>query len=134
MSPPLSVVEIVGKIYVASLELSDTHRSICLWTTQKKKPIFTHALAHGIEKTVSESGEVTQKPRWITAVTTLRYSDLFASGSHCMFVESRKLIFFRLLGWRDPTVEAGIDIEIVLTCRMCFCPRSCQFSATAHAA
>lgn len=57
-------------------------RSICLWTTQKKKPAFTQALAHGLDESQVdvEDMEVVRKPRWITAVGALRYSDLFASG------------------------------------------------------
>ncbi|KAI0267393.1 WD40-repeat-containing domain protein [Gloeopeniophorella convolvens] len=55
--------------------------SICLWSTQKKKPIFTHAVAHGFSETLSETEGLLRSPRWITALGTLRYSDLFASGS-----------------------------------------------------
>ncbi|KAF9559769.1 Rnu3ip2 protein [Agrocybe pediades] len=55
--------------------------SICLWTTTKKKPVFTQALAHGFNEVVSESEGVIKTPRWITALATLRYSDLFVSGS-----------------------------------------------------
>lgn len=55
--------------------------SICLWTTQRKKPIFTQAVAHGFSETVSGTEGVIRTPRWITALGTLRYSDLFASGS-----------------------------------------------------
>ncbi|KAL1760755.1 WD40-repeat-containing domain protein [Schizophyllum commune] len=55
--------------------------SICLWSTQKKKPIFTQPLAHGLHETPSETEGVVQTPRWITALACLHYSDLFASGS-----------------------------------------------------
>ncbi|KAI0689539.1 WD40-repeat-containing domain protein [Cytidiella melzeri] len=57
--------------------------SICLWTTQKKKPVFTQALAHGMDEshTETEDVEIVRKPRWITALACLRYSDLFVSGS-----------------------------------------------------
>ncbi|KAI0299400.1 WD40-repeat-containing domain protein [Multifurca ochricompacta] len=43
--------------------------SICLWTTQRKKPIFTHAIAHGLNETVSETEGLIRTPH------------LFASGS-----------------------------------------------------
>lgn len=47
--------------------------AIHLWSTQKRKPLFTFPLAHG------------QAPKdafnWITSLGALRYSDLFASGS-----------------------------------------------------
>jgi hypothetical protein len=54
--------------------------SLCLWTTQKKKPIFTQALAHGLNQVRSETEGLIETPRWITAIASLRYSDLFASG------------------------------------------------------
>ncbi|KIY49676.1 WD40 repeat-like protein [Fistulina hepatica ATCC 64428] len=54
---------------------------ISLWSTQKKKPIFTHATAHGLQDAHSSTEGVIQTPRWITAIASLRYSDLFASGS-----------------------------------------------------
>jgi len=47
-----------------------TFRSLSLWHTGKKKPIFTQAFAHGIDET----------PRWITSIAHLRGSDLFVSG------------------------------------------------------
>ncbi|KDR77359.1 hypothetical protein GALMADRAFT_246747 [Galerina marginata CBS 339.88] len=55
--------------------------SIGLWNTQKKKPIFTQALAHGFNEALSESEGVIKTPRWITALASLRYSDIFVSGS-----------------------------------------------------
>ncbi|KAJ6624697.1 WD40-repeat-containing domain protein [Mycena sp. CBHHK59/15] len=55
--------------------------SLCLWSTQKKKPIFTQALSHGFNEAESSTEGVIQTPRWVTAVASLRYSDLIASGS-----------------------------------------------------
>ncbi|KAG6817022.1 hypothetical protein H0H87_000644 [Tephrocybe sp. NHM501043] len=55
--------------------------SICLWTTLKKKPIFTQPLAHGFNEAHSETEGVIRTPRWVTSLASLRYSDLFASGS-----------------------------------------------------
>ncbi|EAU84125.2 Rnu3ip2 protein [Coprinopsis cinerea okayama7 len=55
--------------------------SICLWNTQKKKPIFTQPVAHGFHETHSSTEGLLKSPRWITALGTLRYSDLFFSGS-----------------------------------------------------
>ncbi|KAI9513484.1 WD40 repeat-like protein [Russula earlei] len=55
--------------------------SICLWTTQRKKPIFTQAIAHGFTETISETEGVIRTPRWITTLGALYYSDMFASGS-----------------------------------------------------
>ncbi|OAX43760.1 WD40 repeat-like protein [Rhizopogon vinicolor AM-OR11-026] len=55
--------------------------SICLWTTQKKKPIYTQTLCHGFHEVQSATEGLLRTPRWITAVASLRYSDTFASGS-----------------------------------------------------
>ncbi|KAJ7743941.1 WD40-repeat-containing domain protein [Mycena maculata] len=55
--------------------------SLCLWSTQKKKPVFTQALAHGLNEAESATEGVIQTPRWVTSVASLRYSDLIASGS-----------------------------------------------------
>ena len=58
-------------------------RSLSLWSIQKKKPIFTQAVAHGMDEShvETEDIEIVRKPRWITAVASLHYSDLFASGA-----------------------------------------------------
>ncbi|KAM5539750.1 hypothetical protein V8D89_006563 [Ganoderma adspersum] len=57
--------------------------SISLWSTQRKKPVFTQALAHGMDLSQVEAEDIrtVRKPRWITALGSLRYSDLFVSGS-----------------------------------------------------
>ncbi|THH29233.1 hypothetical protein EUX98_g4954 [Antrodiella citrinella] len=57
--------------------------TISLWTTTKKKPIFSYAVAHGMDEAHvnTEDVQIIRKPRWITSICSLRYSDLFASGS-----------------------------------------------------
>ncbi|KAG7093625.1 hypothetical protein E1B28_007289 [Marasmius oreades] len=55
--------------------------TISLWTTQKKKPIFKQPVAHGLNETLSTTSGMILTPRWITTLASLRYSDLFASGS-----------------------------------------------------
>jgi hypothetical protein len=55
-------------------------RTISLFTSQRRKPIFKQPLAHGLNESVSETEGVIQTPRWITALSTLRYSDIFVSG------------------------------------------------------
>ena len=66
--------------------------SISLWTAQRKKPIYTVTLAHGLDPQLApEEASADQDPspevpgrakaRWITALTTLPYSDLILSGS-----------------------------------------------------
>lgn len=62
------------------LILVEVDRSICLWHTGKKKPIFTAGLAHGVSKTVSESEGSILHPRGIASLAALRGTDLFASG------------------------------------------------------
>ena len=66
-----------------SVKIADVFlfRSICLWTTLKKKPVFTQAIAHGFHETQSSTEGLIQTPRWVTALTSLRYSDIIASGN-----------------------------------------------------
>ncbi|KAJ3905753.1 WD40-repeat-containing domain protein [Lentinula edodes] len=71
--------------------------SICLWSTSKKKPVFTCSVAHGAynplpEQVDEEEIEIPPHPRWITALASLRYSDLFASGSYDGNIRLWKLI------------------------------------------
>ncbi|KAK9703116.1 pre-rRNA processing protein [Basidiobolus ranarum] len=69
-----------GSIDVVSLIDEETFLSgsdsgtISLWSTTKKKAIFTLPVAHGID-------ELSQTPRWITSIASLKYSDVFATGS-----------------------------------------------------
>ncbi|KZT01604.1 WD40 repeat-like protein [Laetiporus sulphureus 93-53] len=78
--------------------------SISLWTTQKKKPVFTQGLAHGIDESQvdTEDVDIVRKPRWVTAIGCLRYSDTFASGSWDGDIRLWKLEFklksFSLIG------------------------------------
>ena len=65
--------------------------TLSLWALHKKKPIFSVALAHGLDhpmKPEEVSAEVVpdakvpeRLPRWITALATVPYSDLVLSGS-----------------------------------------------------
>ncbi len=66
--------------------------SLSLWVTHKKKPLFTIDKCHGVEEPIASdeaSAEVdpakrivpVPQPRWITALTTIPYSDLILSGS-----------------------------------------------------
>ena len=64
---------------------------ISLWAIHKKKPIHTYSLAHGIDPPmrldeVSADANPSRplpdpQPRWITALTTIPYSDIILSGS-----------------------------------------------------
>lgn len=66
--------------------------SISLWSTTKKKPLFTVTLAHGLnpppaasemsaDVRPNESLVPPAQPRWITALCAVPYSDLLLSGS-----------------------------------------------------
>jgi ribosomal RNA-processing protein 9 len=66
--------------------------SLSLWVAHKKKPIFTLPLAHGINPPLTPeeaSAEANPDPKlvpapqpcWITALTTIPYSDVILSGS-----------------------------------------------------
>lgn len=58
--------------------------TICLWSTGKKKPIYSKVLAHGTDTDGHNSLVESTKepaPRWITALAALRGTNLFASGS-----------------------------------------------------
>ncbi len=70
-----------GKFYVTPDFIF--FRTISLFTSQRRKPVFKQSLAHGLHETFSETEGVIQTPRWITALSTLRYSDVFASGLSC---------------------------------------------------
>lgn len=52
-----------------------------MWSTGKKKPVFSWAIAHDLQKTYSETEGPLENPRWITALASLPYSDVFASGT-----------------------------------------------------
>lgn len=66
--------------------------SISLWAIHKKKPMHTISLCHGLEPSLQpdEASAETHpdpkvipqaSPRWITALTTIPYSDVVLSGS-----------------------------------------------------
>jgi ribosomal RNA-processing protein 9 len=54
---------------------------LSLWEISRKKPVFSVHTAHGLNTVESESEGDINTPHWITAIATLRYSDLFVSGS-----------------------------------------------------
>jgi ribosomal RNA-processing protein 9 len=65
---------------------------LSLWVIHKKKPVFTLPLAHGMDPPLEPqeaSAEMdpektivpAPQPRWITALTTIPYSDVILSGS-----------------------------------------------------
>lgn len=76
-----SLVVIAGKSHFPQLVscLNISCRSLLLWHTGKKKPIFTQAFAHGFTPITAENP--ISAPRWITSIAALRGTNLFASGS-----------------------------------------------------
>ncbi|KAH8804550.1 WD40-repeat-containing domain protein [Xylogone sp. PMI_703] len=76
--------------------------TLALWTVQKKKPIFTVPICHGIEEPLKPedvSADAhpdpaivpTPQPRWITALATIPYSDIILTGSWDGFVRVWKV-------------------------------------------
>lgn len=65
--------------------------SISLWDNQRKKPVFTYNEAHGTFTNGSEYSLQTEAAYPITALASLRYSDLFVSGSHDGYVRFWKI-------------------------------------------
>lgn len=66
--------------------------SIALWSVQKKKPVYIEPLAHGLDPPLAPTQASANKnpkedvvpaptPRWVTALKTIPYSDVFFSGS-----------------------------------------------------
>ncbi|KAJ2909310.1 pre-rRNA processing protein, partial [Coemansia aciculifera] len=65
--------------------------ALCLWSVQKKKPVFIHHVAHGIQPTTptvstkdDEDEDDTNLPtrsRWITALAAVPFTDMFFSAS-----------------------------------------------------
>jgi ribosomal RNA-processing protein 9 len=57
--------------------------TLALWSTGKKKPIFTTPFAHGLDTDGHNLLPSTSAPapRWVTAIAALRGTNIFASGS-----------------------------------------------------
>jgi ribosomal RNA-processing protein 9 len=94
------------------------YRSISLWDVNRKKPVFTYPIAHGINEHESESEGVIGTPYWITALTTLPYSDLFASGSWDGYVRLWKIAennrSFKQVG-QIPVAGVVNDLQLLTT-------------------
>ncbi|EKG14943.1 hypothetical protein MPH_07843 [Macrophomina phaseolina MS6] len=77
--------------------------SISLWSLHKKKPVFTIPLAHGLDPPmrpdeVYADVEIDEdawlpppQPRWITALTTIPYTDVILSGSWDGWIRAWKI-------------------------------------------
>ncbi|KAI9259429.1 WD40-repeat-containing domain protein [Phascolomyces articulosus] len=64
---------------------------ISLWDIGRKKPVFSISPAHGVNTVLSKSEGEINTAYWITAIASLRYSDLFVSGSWDGFVRFWKI-------------------------------------------
>lgn len=74
---------IVGKWLFVTLTFNGADffkRSISVWTTGKKKPVFNQPVAHGLHEVHSETEGVVATPRWIMSLACVRYGDVIASG------------------------------------------------------
>lgn len=101
---------------------------IILWSLNKKKPQYMKRLAHDVDPSPSpesHSAEVTPsletvpaQPRWITALTSLPYTDLFFSGSWDgkvgMWRVTEDLRRLELVRWIDVGVR-GVVNEIAVS-------------------
>ncbi|KAI8894105.1 WD40-repeat-containing domain protein [Globomyces pollinis-pini] len=71
--------------------------AISLWSTQKKKPLYTNLRAHGPGTNAKVDGKhyVTKSTEesccWITSLAAIPYTDLFASGSGDGYIKFWKL-------------------------------------------
>jgi ribosomal RNA-processing protein 9 len=72
--------------------------TISLWSIHKKKPLHSIAVAHGLDDRVDTASEEDRKPRfaggsprWITALATLKGTDVVVSGSWDGFVRMWKV-------------------------------------------
>jgi len=102
--------------------------SLSLWNVHRKKPVFTIPLAHGLDPppTLDESRGERQtsrtdpvsppKPRWITALTSVPYSDVLISGSWDGFVrawrisaDKRKIEAIGIIGHTEPQIDDAAD-------------------------
>ncbi|KAK7503349.1 hypothetical protein BaRGS_00005270 [Batillaria attramentaria] len=71
-------IDCVSLINESSFITGGEDNCLCLWTVMKKKPVYMRRNAHG-----TSDGESTQtvEENWITAVASLQFTDLVASGS-----------------------------------------------------
>ena len=74
-------IEVVAMVDDSTFLSGGDSGALCLWSTSKKKPVFTRHVAHGHEAAHVAEGELVRKARWITALASVAYGNVFASGS-----------------------------------------------------
>lgn len=97
----IDVVAMIDEDYFVS---GSDSGAISLWSTTKKKPLFTKLKCHGLGTVVKVNGVETKVQAhsattpfddttcsWITSLATVRYSDMFASGSGDGYIRLWKL-------------------------------------------
>ena len=78
----------------------------------------------------AEDIRTVRKPRWVTALGTLRYSDLFVSGQlPRLLPRAVSDVLPRLVGWRDPAMEARFETQVVLARQIVTSARRRQLTA-----
>lgn len=66
---------------VDSMISAGTDGLLCLWKETQKKPVAQIKAAHGYDGDETHAS-TTQNPRWISSLSTLKMSDLLATGSN----------------------------------------------------
>ncbi|KAJ1996468.1 pre-rRNA processing protein [Coemansia thaxteri] len=82
-------VDVVAMIDEETYVTGGDSGALCLWSVQKKKPVFIHHIAHGIQPTLpagaeeeeEDAAKLPTRTRWITALAAVPFTDMFFSGS-----------------------------------------------------
>ncbi|KAG6876504.1 hypothetical protein C0993_002673, partial [Termitomyces sp. T159_Od127] len=105
-------IECVAMIDETTFVSGGDSGSLCLWSTLKKKPIFTEPLAHGFNEAHSETEGLIRTPRWVTSVASLRYSDVIASGKPLCRLPSYQESNTRLGSWEGDIRIWKLDAKL----------------------
>ncbi|XP_025108174.1 U3 small nucleolar RNA-interacting protein 2-like isoform X2 [Pomacea canaliculata] len=74
----MNSIDCVSLINETNFVTGGEDNCICLWSVMKKRPLFTYKNAHNSS---GEGSGQTVEENWVTAVASLQYTDLIASGS-----------------------------------------------------
>ncbi|KAJ2733713.1 pre-rRNA processing protein [Coemansia sp. BCRC 34962] len=91
-------VDVVAMIDEETYVTGGDSGALCLWSVQKKKPVFIHHVAHGVQPTTASTDAVSTtaaeddgdgpsatrlptRSRWITALAAVPFTDMFFSAS-----------------------------------------------------
>lgn len=105
--------------------------SLALWNIHKKKAVYIYPLAHGMDPPLpleevsaevnpSEEARTKPTPRWITALRSIPFSDIFVSGSWDGYVrvwkvssDKRRIEALGWLGVSDQSLNSLLDGEVL---------------------